>query len=142
MMNYYTSKLESSYMIAKEEIAQLTARFKDAFHRNSTTTNTNQINIGTFRTNPNIIIDPVVVRTKGSRQVGSQSEGSEVEALMGSGQRPRQCSICKGVGHDACNCMDCERVRKSQEGASTSYNTIDHIQDSTQESLQSSDHMY
>ena len=41
MMNYYASKVESSYKIAKEEIARLTAMFKDAFHANSSMTNTN-----------------------------------------------------------------------------------------------------
>ena len=29
MMNYYASKLESSYMIAKDEIARLTTMFRD-----------------------------------------------------------------------------------------------------------------
>ena len=41
MMNYYASKVKSSYKIAKEEIARLTAMFKDAFHANSSMTNTN-----------------------------------------------------------------------------------------------------
>ena len=74
--------------------------------------------------------------------MGSWSEGNEVEAPMGSGQRPRQCSIYKGVGHNVRNCMDRERVRRGWGGTSSSHNTIDHIQDSTQESLQSSDYIH
>ena len=87
-------------------------------------------------------MDPVIVRTKRSHQVGSRSKRNEVEALVGSGQRPRQCSICKGVDYHARNCMDHERVRKGWGSASSSHNTIDHIQDSTQESLQPSNYMY
>ena len=129
-------------MIAKDETARLKAMFREAFHANSSSTNTTQINTSTFCTNPCIIMDPVVVRTKESRYVGSRSDGNDVDAPMGNGQKPRQCRICRGVGHDARNCMDHERVRRVQGGASSSHNTIDHLQDSTQESLQSSDHMY
>ena len=54
--------------------------FKDALQANSSTITTNQITPCTFRTNPKIIRDPVVVRTTGSCKVGSRSEGNEVEA--------------------------------------------------------------
>ena len=40
MMNNYASKLESAYIIAKDEIAWLTTMFKDAFHTNSSSSNT------------------------------------------------------------------------------------------------------
>ena len=55
MMNYYPSKVESSYKIAKDEIAHLTTMFKDAFQVNSSTINPNQVTLGMFCTNPNII---------------------------------------------------------------------------------------
>ena len=77
--------------------------------------------------------------------MGSQSKGNEFEAPVGIRQRPRQCSICKGVDHDAHNFMDRKRVRRGRGGTSSSHNTINNIQDSidsTQESLQSSDYMY
>ena len=64
MMNYYASKLESSYMIAKDEIARLTTMFRDAFHASSSSTNNTQANPSTFCNNCNIIMDPIVVRTK------------------------------------------------------------------------------
>ena len=128
-------------MIAKDEIARLTAMLRDAFHANSSSTNTTQINTSMFCNNPSIIMDPVVVRTQGSHYVGGRSDGNDVNATMGSGQRPKQCSICRGVGHDAHNCIERERVRRVRGGASSSNNTIDHLQDSTQESLQSSDYM-
>ena len=82
------------------------------------------------------------MRAKESRQVGSQLDGNEVEAPLGIGQRPRLCSIYKSVSHNARNCLDHERVRRGRGGTSSSHNKIDHIQDSTQESFQSSDYMY
>ena len=127
MMNYYVSKLESSYKITKDEIAHLTAMFKDSLEGNFSTINTSQITPGSFCTNPNIIRDPIVVQTKGSHQVGSRSNGNEVEAPLGIRQRPRLCSICKGVGHNARNCLDHERVRQGRRGTSWSHNAIDHI---------------
>ena len=142
MMNYYTSKLESLYKIAKDEIAHLVAMFKDALQGNSLIINTSQITPGMFHINLNIIRDPVVVWTKRSPQVRGQLDENEVEAPLGIGKRPRLCSICKGVGHDTHNCLDRERLRQGQGGTSSSHNTINHIQDSTQESFQSSDSVY
>ena len=111
--------------------------FKDALQANSSTTTTNQINPCTFSNNLNIIRDPVVVRTKRPRQVGLCTHGNEVEAPLGIGQRPRLCSICNGVGHDARNCLDCDRLRRGRVDNSSSHNTIDHLQYLTQESFQS-----
>ena len=109
MMAYYASKLESSYMIAKDEIARLTAMFKDAFHANYST-NTTHVNTSRFHTNPNIIMDLVIVRKKGLRHVGNRLDNHDVDVPVRRGQRPRQCSICRGVGYDAQNCTDRERI--------------------------------
>ena len=84
MMAYYTSKRESSYMIAKDEIARLIAMFNDSFYANYST-NTTHVNTSTFRTNPNITTEPVLVRTKGSRHVDNRSDNHDADAPVSSG---------------------------------------------------------
>ncbi|PON76978.1 hypothetical protein TorRG33x02_241630 [Trema orientale] len=65
-MIYYVSKIEASYKTAKDEIARLTALFKSAFETNSASKNNSSRTPRNYRSNPNIVRDPIIVKTKGS----------------------------------------------------------------------------
>ena len=63
MMNFYASRVERSYFTAKKKIARLTAMFKTTYKSNNINNNSS---LSGHQNNPNIIKDPVVMRTNGS----------------------------------------------------------------------------
>ena len=65
-----------------------------------------------YRNNPNIIKDPIIMRTKGASNSGITREPMNGESSVGSVRRARKCAICNGVGHDAHNRI--ERAQKSR----------------------------
>ncbi|POO00525.1 hypothetical protein TorRG33x02_035990 [Trema orientale] len=110
-------------------------------------TNDDQVIPGRYRDNPNIIKDPVTVKTKGSGYIGSSTDGILRPGSSGTVKKSRLCRIYYGVNHDARNCQS-RSMRKSNGGASTSYNASDvatanshdyMINDSTQDSIHSTD---
>ncbi|XP_060969048.1 protein FAR-RED IMPAIRED RESPONSE 1-like [Cannabis sativa] len=62
---FYAAKSEDSYNRAKEELERLTLMFKEEFDLNSNH-GRRDATTGRYRSNPNIIKDPEVVRTKGT----------------------------------------------------------------------------
>ncbi|PON52479.1 hypothetical protein PanWU01x14_208770 [Parasponia andersonii] len=113
-MIYYTSKVEASYKTAKDEIARLTALFKSAFETSSASNNNS-----------------------------SRTPGMGLDTPAGTVKRSRICRIYYGIGHDARNCMEKDRVRSSRGGLSSSKPTskqritpgVDNVLDSSQQSM-------
>ncbi|PON35386.1 hypothetical protein PanWU01x14_336780 [Parasponia andersonii] len=154
--NYYASKVESSYKTTKDEIVRLTAIFKDAFETNSTNNNHTQRASTNYMSNSNIVIDSIVVRAKGTSHVGLLRNRVHINASIGAVKRARLCRICYGVMHDAHNCSERDRVRRSIGGASSSDATfhqeqatevhnatrLDNMIDATQNSINTSNFMY
>ena len=101
LMNFYASKVESSFKLAKDELARLTAQFKEAFENISTQTEDSKEWAGGHRQNPNIIRDPRVVKTKGSCNQAVRRDGVPIEGPIGTIRRAKIYGICKKVGHDA-----------------------------------------
>ncbi|PON48695.1 hypothetical protein PanWU01x14_235720 [Parasponia andersonii] len=128
MINYYASKVESSYKTVKNEIARLTVIFKDTFETNSTNNNHTQRASTNYKSNPDIVRDSIVVRAKGTSYVGSLRDRVHAHAPIGPVKRARLCPICYGVGHDACNCSERDRVRRSRGGTSSINATFDQEQ--------------
>ena len=66
-MNFYTSKVESSFSIAKKkkEMAKLTVAFKEAYKTQLGSNTATQLTASKHHENPNIIRDLVIVRSKG-----------------------------------------------------------------------------
>ena len=75
LMNFYASKVESSFNIAKEERAKFTAAFKEAHETQLKSDDAMQCTTYGHHANPNIIRDPVIVRSKRSRLHGSGRVG-------------------------------------------------------------------
>ena len=98
MMNFYASRVERSYFTAKKKIARLTAMFKTTYESNNINNNSS---LSRHQNNPNIIKDPVVMRTNGSSNSRHTREDSHADALIGIIRRPRICRTSSGFGHDA-----------------------------------------
>ena len=152
LMNFYASKVESSFKLAKDEIARLTTLFKDMFENMPTQNEDSQGPVRGHRHNPNIIRDPRIVKTKGSGNQTGRRDGVPMEGPIGTVRRPRICNICKGVGHDARNCLQRPRVPRNRAGPSSSHTAsnpgegsvsqYDYMDDhSTQDSFHSIDFM-
>ena len=73
-MNFYASKVESSYLCAKED--RLTAVCENRYISNIDT----QSRSSGHHDNPNIIKDTVVIKTKGSQTHGGNREGPHGDA--------------------------------------------------------------
>ncbi|PON52480.1 hypothetical protein PanWU01x14_208780 [Parasponia andersonii] len=148
-MIYYASKVKASYKTAKDEIARLTALFKSTFERSSASNNNSSRTPGNYRSNPNIVRDPIIVKTKGSAHQRSIRDGMHVDAPVGTVKRQRICRIYYGIGHDARNYMEKDRVRSSRGGLSLSELTseqritpgVDNVLDSSQQSMNTWDFM-
>ncbi|XP_060968280.1 protein FAR1-RELATED SEQUENCE 5-like [Cannabis sativa] len=91
------SKSEDSYNRAKEELERLTLMFKEEFDLNSNPEGETP-QPGRYRSNPNIIKDPEVVRTKGT---GNTREGPNGEQIP---RNSRHCRICRSSDHDYRRC--------------------------------------
>ncbi|PON83853.1 hypothetical protein TorRG33x02_204040 [Trema orientale] len=142
-MIYYASKVETSYKTAKDEIARLTALFKNTFETNSASNNNSQQTPGNYRSNPNIVRDPIIIKTKGSAHQGSIRDRMHIDTPVGTVKRSRRCRIYYGIGHDARNFIERDRARSSREGPSSSEPTtkqgiaskVDNMLDSSQQSM-------
>ncbi|XP_060961031.1 protein FAR1-RELATED SEQUENCE 5-like [Cannabis sativa] len=90
---FYATKSEDSYNRAKEELERLTLMLKEEFDLNSNPEGETP-QPGRYRSNPNIIKDPEVVRTKGT---GNTREGPNGEQIP---RNSRHCRICRSSDHD------------------------------------------
>ncbi|KAM6579573.1 hypothetical protein CsatA_003347 [Cannabis sativa] len=101
------SKSEDSYNRAKEELERLTLMFKEEFDLNSNPKGETP-QPGRYRSNPNIIKDPEVVRTKGT---GNTREGPNGEQIP---RNSRHCRICRSSDHDYRRCPNRQHNTGSQ----------------------------
>ncbi|XP_060962009.1 protein FAR1-RELATED SEQUENCE 5-like [Cannabis sativa] len=101
------SKSEDSYNRAKEELERLTLMFKEEFDLNSNPEGETP-QPGRYRSNPNIIKDPEVVRTKGT---GNTREGPNGEQIP---RNSRHCRICRSSDHDYRRCPNRQHNTGSQ----------------------------
>ncbi|KAM6587621.1 hypothetical protein CsatA_010226 [Cannabis sativa] len=148
MLNFYASRMDSNFIFAKQEIARITAYCKDAFEQNLGSPTPVQVPHMGHQNNPNIVRDPVIVKTKGMRN----HHGGQVEGLGGlDGKKSRKCRMCSSVEHDYHKCPHKLRPNTRGQSASSSQlasffgptttnnheNTEYFVDDSTQESFQS-----
>ncbi|PON80105.1 hypothetical protein PanWU01x14_005550 [Parasponia andersonii] len=105
LMNFYTSRLKSSFKYAKSEIVRLTSFFKHEYKQISLRSNDDHVILGRHHDNPNIIRDLVNVQTKGSGHIGSSADGVHRAGSSGTVKKTRLCRICYGVGYDVHNCQ-------------------------------------
>ncbi|KAM6548782.1 hypothetical protein CsatB_020458 [Cannabis sativa] len=104
---FYAEKSEDSYNRANEEIERLTLMFKEEFELNSNPEGETP-QPGRYRNNPNIIKDPEVVRTKGTR---NRREGPNGEQIP---RNSRHCRICRSSNHDYRRCPNRQHNTRSQ----------------------------
>ncbi|XP_060969937.1 protein FAR-RED IMPAIRED RESPONSE 1-like [Cannabis sativa] len=104
---FYAAKSEDSYNRAKEELERLTLMFKEEFDLNSNPEGETP-QPGRYRSNPNIIKDPEVVRTKGT---GNTREGPNGEQIP---RNSRHCRICRSSDHDYRRCPNRQHNTGSQ----------------------------
>ena len=64
LMNFYASKVKSSYLHSKEEMARLIATFKEEYENRSISNIDTEPRSSEHRHNPNIIKDMVIVKLK------------------------------------------------------------------------------
>ncbi|PON56561.1 hypothetical protein TorRG33x02_296110 [Trema orientale] len=121
LMNFYASRLESSFKYAKSEIARLTNFFKHEYEQIPLRSNDDHVILCRHCDNPNIIRDPVKVKTKGLRHIGLSADGVHRARSSGTVKKTRLCRICYGVSHDARNCQS-RPMHISNERPSTSNN--------------------
>ena len=156
-MNFYASKIESSYLCAKEEMARLTVTFKKAYdNRSIGNIDTKHPHLMGIVHNPNNIRGLVIVKTKGLRSHGGNRDGLPEDVLVAS-VRHRICLVCSSFGHNRHNCQATNAIPRSQRGVSSSNNALEqdqgtrtdwtstnnYFQDcSTHDSLHYSDFMY
>ena len=155
-MNFYATKVESSFNIAKEEMAKLTVAFKEAYKTRLESNDATQWTTFRHHANPNIIRNHVIVRSKGSRPHKSGREGFNGPSVVPPA-RPRVCQACNSFGHDRRNCPLHNSNSRSQGEAAPNSGTLGEgqrighvwtnpnifmIDDSIQDSIQSDDFIY
>ncbi|XP_062113927.1 protein FAR-RED ELONGATED HYPOCOTYL 3-like [Humulus lupulus] len=102
MMNFYASKSPIYFKTTKNEISRLTIIFKEGFEIHRDANNTHRT--CTYRDNPNIIQDPIRVRTKGQGNTGPRRDARPTIPSDGIGYRQRACGKCGELGHNSRTC--------------------------------------
>ncbi|XP_062100670.1 protein FAR1-RELATED SEQUENCE 1-like [Humulus lupulus] len=131
MMNFYASKSPQYYNTAKEEIARLTAIFKEGIDIQGVSQGTSTRR--SYRENPNIMQDPVRVRTNGQGNPGQRRDNEHGIPTDGSGFRQRACGACGALGHNSQTCPNRGRTTGRGRGANTSSVSIDRYTESGNE---------
>ncbi|KAF4375247.1 hypothetical protein F8388_001004 [Cannabis sativa] len=96
-MNFFASHSEATFQMAKMELEKLNTIFRASYEEGQNSQNSQPTT--TYRDNPNIIQDPVRVRTKGMASTNSRKGTND--GVQGG----RQCTLCGGRDHNKRTCM-------------------------------------
>ncbi|XP_030483329.2 protein FAR1-RELATED SEQUENCE 5-like [Cannabis sativa] len=96
-MNFFASHSEATFQMAKMELEKLNTIFRASYEEGQNSQNSQPTT--TYRDNPNIIQDPVRVRTKGIASTNSRKGTND--GVQGG----RQCTLCGGRDHNKRTCM-------------------------------------
>ncbi|KAF4351415.1 hypothetical protein F8388_001035 [Cannabis sativa] len=96
-MNFFASHSEATFQMAKMELEKLNTIFRASYEEGHNSQNSQPTT--TYRDNPNIIQDPVRVRTKGMASTNSRKGTND--GVQGG----RQCTLCGGRDHNKRTCM-------------------------------------
>ncbi|KAF4393129.1 hypothetical protein F8388_012638 [Cannabis sativa] len=96
-MNFFASHSEATFQMAKMELEKLNTIFRAYYEEGQNSQNSQPTT--TYRDNPNIIQDPVRVRTKGMASTNSRKGTND--GVQGG----RQCTLCGGRDHNKRTCM-------------------------------------
>ncbi|KAF4393508.1 hypothetical protein F8388_023312 [Cannabis sativa] len=96
-MNFFASHSEATFQMAKMELEKLNTIFRASYEEGQNSQNSQPTT--TYRDNPNIIEDPVRVRTKGMASTNSRKGTND--GVQGG----RQCTLCGGRDHNKRTCM-------------------------------------
>ncbi|KAF4384529.1 hypothetical protein F8388_003836 [Cannabis sativa] len=95
-MNFFASHSEATFQMAKMELEKLNTIFRASYEEGQNSQNSQPT---TYHDNPNIIQDPVRVRTKGMASTNSRKGTND--GVQGG----RQCTLCGGRDHNKRTCM-------------------------------------
>ncbi|XP_062093560.1 protein FAR1-RELATED SEQUENCE 5-like [Humulus lupulus] len=104
LLSYYASKSEQSYTKAKQEVATLTAMFKDAVPLESNIGDNDVERYQTYQENENITRDPTPCRTKGSAYERNNRDNVTIDMSDGAVKTKRKCSNCYSADHNRRTC--------------------------------------
>ncbi|KAF4364925.1 hypothetical protein F8388_020639 [Cannabis sativa] len=96
-MNFFASHSEATFQMAKMELEKLNTIFRASYEEGQNSQNSQPTT--TYCDNPNIIQDPVRVRTKGMASTNSRKGTND--GVQGG----RQCTLCGGRDHNKRTCM-------------------------------------
>ncbi|KAF4358478.1 hypothetical protein G4B88_020156 [Cannabis sativa] len=96
-MNFFASHSEATFQMAKMELEKLNTIFRASYEEGQNSQNSQPTT--TYRDNPNIIQDPVRVRTKGMASTNSRKGTND--GVQGG----RQCTLCGSRDHNKRTCM-------------------------------------
>ncbi|KAF4354089.1 hypothetical protein F8388_002489 [Cannabis sativa] len=97
-MNFFASHSEATFQMAKMELEKLNTIFRASYEEGHNSQNSQPTT--TYRDNPNIIQDPVTVRTKGMASTNSRKGTND--GVQGG----RQCTLCGGRDHNKRTCRE------------------------------------